>query len=62
MLSYVALFGGIAVFVVVWGVSALAIDRWITRRSRRSLRERLEARRPTSVADQAQRWLQEQQR
>jgi peptidoglycan/LPS O-acetylase OafA/YrhL len=56
----VAVIAGIALFVVVASVSTLVIDQWIRRPRRSHLLERLQAYHPTSVADEAQRWLEEQ--
>jgi hypothetical protein len=61
MPSSVAVIGGTALLAVVWTVATLAIDRRIRLRRRRSLLERFSPYRPRSVADQAQRWLKEQQ-
>jgi hypothetical protein len=41
---------GIVLSIVVWAVSALVLDRWIQRRQRRSLLERLHHCQPKSVA------------
>jgi hypothetical protein len=57
----VAVIAGIGIFVVVCSVSTLVIDRWIRRPRRPDLLERLRAYQPKSVADEAQRWLEEQQ-
>jgi len=61
ILSPVVVIVGIALSIVVWAVSAVVLDRWIQRRQRRSLLERLQPYQPRSVADEAQRWLEEQQ-
>jgi hypothetical protein len=62
ILSHVVVIGGIALSVVVAGVASMVMDAWLNRRRpRQSLLERLEPRQPTSVADEAQRWLDEQQ-
>jgi hypothetical protein len=55
-----AVIGGVALFIVVSSVSTLAIDRWIRRRQRMTFLERLKPYRRISVADEAQRWLEEQ--
>jgi hypothetical protein len=60
MLSSVTVLGGLALFVVVWGIPALVIDRRISRRQRLSLLERLQSGHPVRAADEAQRWLDEQ--
>jgi hypothetical protein len=59
-LSAMAVIGGVALFIVVSSVSTLAIDRWIRRRQRMTFLERLKPYRRISVADEAQRWLEEQ--
>jgi hypothetical protein len=56
----VAVIGGIALYVVVCSVSTLVIDRWIRRPRRPDLLERLQPYQPTSVADEARRWLEDQ--
>jgi hypothetical protein len=55
-----AVIGGVALFIVVSSVSTLAIDRWIRRRQRMTLLGRLKPCRRLSVADETQRWLEEQ--
>jgi hypothetical protein len=57
----VVIIAGISLSLVVWIVSTLVIERWIARRQRPSLLERLQPCQPLSVADEAQRWLEEQQ-
>jgi hypothetical protein len=61
ILLLVIVIGGIALFVVVCSVSTLVIDRWTRCRQRPNLLERLHPYQPTSVADEAQRWLQAEQ-
>ncbi len=53
----VVVISGVALALVVWWVSALVIDRWIRRRQRPSLLDRLQHYQRTSVAEEAQRWL-----
>ncbi|HUJ67832.1 MAG TPA: hypothetical protein VLX59_19970 [Acidimicrobiales bacterium] len=52
---------GIALFVIVWGVSAIVIGGWIRHPQRRSLLERLKPYNRVSVADEAQTWREYQQ-
>jgi hypothetical protein len=47
----------VALYLVVWAAFALSMDRWISGRPRPSLLERLQPYQPTSVAEEAQRWL-----
>jgi hypothetical protein len=61
IVSPVVVIVGIALSILVWAVSALVMDKWIRRRQRQSLLERLQPYQPRSVADEAQRWLEEQQ-
>jgi peptidoglycan/LPS O-acetylase OafA/YrhL len=61
ILFAVAVIGGIALFVLVSAISTLLIDRWLRRRHRMTLLERSRPYQPTSVADEAQRWLAERQ-
>jgi hypothetical protein len=56
----VVVIAGIALSLVVWAVSALVIDKWISREQRPRLLERLKPYNGGSVADEAQRWLQKQ--
>jgi hypothetical protein len=60
MLSSVTVLGGLAMFVVVWGIPAVVIDRRISRRQRLSLLERLQPGHPVPAADEAKRWLDQQ--
>jgi hypothetical protein len=54
--------GGIVLSVVVAGISTLVAEAWLIRgRPRKSPLERLQPYPPTPVADEAQRWLEEQQ-
>jgi hypothetical protein len=55
ILSPVAVIGGTALFILVSSVSTFVIDRWMTRRQRPTLLERLQPYQPPSVADEAQR-------
>jgi hypothetical protein len=55
-----AVIGWVALFIVVSSVSTLAIDKWIRRRQRMTLLERLRPYHQLSVADEAQRWLEKQ--
>jgi hypothetical protein len=60
-MSTVAVIGGIALSVVVAGVSTLVMEAWHDRRRpRQSLLEQMQPHQLPSVADEAQRWLDEQ--
>jgi hypothetical protein len=58
----VVVIAGIALSLVVWAVSAVVIDKWITRRQSPSLLERRKRYHRGSVAEEAHRWLEEQQK
>jgi peptidoglycan/LPS O-acetylase OafA/YrhL len=58
----VVVIAGIVLSVVVAGVFTRVIEAWHSRRRpRKSLLEHLQPYQPTSVADEAQRWLDQQQ-
>jgi len=49
----------IAVGIMVWAGAAFLVDAWRCRHPAADLLERLERFQPPSVADEAQRWLQD---
>ena len=52
---------GVGLFVIACSIAALVINGWVRRHKRLSLLARLQLYQPKSVADEAQRWLEEHQ-
>lgn len=52
----------LVVFFLIWAGVTLIIDAWMRREGRPDLTERLRPFQPQSLADEAQEWLQRQER